>query len=253
MKYYKLIMLVMLVTGLLLTSCDESSDPVEPEDNMGKLAVFSTPAGAKIYLDGTDTYLLTPDTVEAEAGLYNLRLEAEDYQDTTFSISISADQVGVVNISLQEDRELTFYGEVTIYETLNSTVNQPSGIDLSTGVAQGIAESNNERNTIDVYYSSNEGRIVRSAHLVQQIDPLYRNTYFFVGSSSDLDDGVNSPMQDASWEDGMDDDENNYTFLYDDDGHYSKLRIIERGTANNGVQWLKVEWWFNEKIDNRNF
>lgn len=253
MKFNKLIMLCMLVTGLLLTSCDESSDPVEPEDSMGKLAVFSTPAGAKIYLDGTDTNLLTPDTVEAEAGLYNLRLEAEDYQDTTFSISISANQIGVVNVSLKEDRELTFYGEVTIYETLNSTVNQPSGIDLSTGVAQGIAESNNERDKIDVYYSSNEGRIVRSSHLVQQIDPLTRITYFYVGNSTNINDGINSPIRDASWEYGMDDEEDNYTFLHDNDGHYSKLRIVERGTANNGVQWLKVEWWFNEKNDNRNF
>lgn len=253
MKYNKLIVLFMLMIGLLLTSCDNSTDTVESVDNNGKLAVFSIPTGAKIYLDGKDTNLFTPDTVETEAGLYDLRLEADGYQDTTFSISITTDNVGVVSVTLKEDRELTFYAEVTIYETLNSTVNQPSGIDLSTGLAQGIAESNNERDKIDVYYSSNEGKIVRSAHLVQQIEPLDRVTYFYVGNSTNINDGVNSPVKDAAWTDGMDDEENNYTFLYDNDNHYSKLKIVDRGTASNGVQWLKVEWWYNEKTENRNF
>lgn len=114
MKYNKLIVLFMLMIGLLLTSCDNSTDTVESVDNNGKLAVFSIPTGAKIYLDGKDTNLFTPDTVETEAGLYDLRLEADGYQDTTFSISITTDNVGVVSVTLKEDRELTFYAEVTI-------------------------------------------------------------------------------------------------------------------------------------------
>jgi len=88
---------------------------------------------------------------------------------------------------------------------------------------------------------------------VQLIDPLSRNTYFYIGGSSNLNDGVNSPVQDASWEFGMDDDENNYAFLYDEDGHYSKLKIIERGVANNGVAWVKVEWFYNNRIGDTKF
>lgn len=250
---FRFLSLVFLLLGLIIFGCDSSDDPVAPEPEKGKLAVFSTPAGAEIFLDGSTTNKITPDTVEADAGLYVIRLELEGYRDTTFSITITANQTGVVNVTLTEDNDLSFYGNVIIYETANSAVDQPSGIDLSAGQALGISESNPDRQKIDIYYSSNEGKLVRSAHLVQLIDPLSRNTYFHIGSSSNLNDGVNSPLQDASWEFGMDDDENNYAFLYDEDGHYSKLRIIERGVANNGVAWVKVEWYYNNTTGDTKF
>ena len=45
----------------------------------------------------------------------------------------------------------------------------------------------------------------------------------------------------------------NYVFLYDHDGHYSKLKIVNSGGGVPGEPaWVEVQWYYNNTLlDNR--
>jgi|GEM_PF-440899 len=97
MKYLGKILLAL--TLLLAVVACEDENPVLPEED-GGVYVVSTPAGAQIFLNGENTGQLTPDTVDSKAGVQEITLSMANYEDTTFSISITAGQVGVVNVVL---------------------------------------------------------------------------------------------------------------------------------------------------------
>ena len=115
----KLILLLLIpFMGLLITSCDDD-DPITPTLDEGNLYITSNPAGAQIWIDGVNTSQTTPDTVlDIDEGVRNVTLKLQDYKDTTFSISITANQTSVVGpIVLVSDISTTLYGPVRIYET----------------------------------------------------------------------------------------------------------------------------------------
>ena len=47
--------------------------------------------------------------------------------------------------------------------------------------------------------------------------------------------------------------DSNYVFLYDHDGHYSKLKIVNSGGGVAGEPfWVQVQWYYNNTLlDNR--
>ncbi|HEY7751339.1 MAG TPA: PEGA domain-containing protein [Ignavibacteriaceae bacterium] len=253
----KLLFLALIfVTTLIIISCESSEDPVTP-DPPGSLGITSNPSGAQIWIDGVNTSQTTPDTVTGlEEGVYSVTLKLSEYEDTTFSISITSGETSVVGpITLVSDVNTTFYGgsPIRIYESFGTTASEPSGIDLSSGMAYGISGAN--ANLVDIYFYSDA---TGNTYLVQSADNhsgLNRRTDFFVGSSTDIYDGVDSPLRAiGTWTDGMDEAENNYTFLYDHDGHYSKLRIVNRGggTGFGDPAWIDVQWYYNnDYLDER--
>ena len=246
----KLILLLIIpFAGMLITSCNSTEDPVTPAAK-GNLFLTSNPAGAQIWLDGVNTSKVTPDTAkDLDAAVYSVTLKLTDYNDTTFSISVSSGQTSVVtNIALVSNMMKTLYGPVRIYETTGTTAQQPSGLDLSSGNAWGI--SSDSSGLVDVYYSSN-GFLVQSAHLSPS---LVRETDFLVGNSANLFDEEDSPLRNTgTWTDNINDTETNYVFLYDHDGHYSKLKIVNRGGGVPGEPaWVEVQWYYNDvQLDNR--
>ena len=248
----KLILLLIIpFAGILFTSCDSTEDTVTPTEP-GSLSITSNPAGAQIWIDGVNTNLTTPDTVtNLDEGLYNVTLKLTDYNDTTFSISVTAAQMSIVGpIVLTSNIITIFYGgqPIRIYETTGTDSTQPSGLDLSTGMAYGVSSS--QKGLVDIYYSSN-GFLVQSANLYPG---LIRETDFYVGTSSDIYDGIDSPLNNTgTWTNNISDTETNYVFLYDHDGHYSKLRITSRGGGVPGVPaYVDVQWYYNETtLDNR--
>lgn len=246
----KLILLLIIpFAGMLITSCDSTEDPVTPAAK-GNLFLTSNPAGAQIWLDGVNTSKVTPDTVkDLDAAVYSVTLKLTDYTDTTFSISVSSGQTSVItNIALVSNMMKTLYGPVRIYETTGTTAQQPSGLDLSSGNAWGI--SSDSSGLVDVYYSSN-GFLVQSAHLSPS---LVRETDFLVGNSANLFDEEDSPLRNTgTWTDNISDTETNYVFLYDHDGHYSKLKIVNMGGGVPGEPaWVEVQWYYNDvQLDNR--
>jgi len=248
----KLILLLIIpIAAILIISCDSTTDPVVTPDP-GSIYIKSNPAGAQIWLDGSNKNLTTPDTLEnVSEGVHTVTLKLADFKDTSFSISVSAGQMSVVtNIALTTNIITTFYGgsPIRLYETIGTPASQPSGLDLSTGNAWGV--SSDSSTIVDIYYSSN-GFLVQSANLYPG---LIRETDFRVGGSTDIYDGIDSPLNYSGvWTTNISDTETNYVFLYDHDGHYSKLKIVGRGGGQPGVPaWVEVQWWFNKTaLDNR--
>jgi hypothetical protein len=249
--------ITILFFGFIFISCDEETtgpgdpDPIEE----GNIFVQSTPAGAEIWLDDTNTNNVTPDTLTGiEPGTHEITLMLQDYRDTTIAVIVNANQTSSVSVTLTADFSLTKFGPVRIYETAGTTVDQPSGVDLSLGMAFGISGSDN--NLVDIYYSTTgtggEGFLVQSAHLSPDMS---RETLFRVGDGTDLDDGEDSPQQTSgTWTNSMSDRESNYVFLYDDDNHYSKIKIVDSGGGVPGEPaWVEVEWWYNSLPDDPRF
>lgn len=249
MKKISLLLIIPIIV-LIVSSCDSSNDPMTPVNTKGGLYLTSNPAGAQIWIDGVNTNLTTPDTVtNIEQGVRNVKLSLQDYFDTTFAISVTADQISIVtNIVLVSNISTTLYGPVRIYETVGTTANEPSGLDLSSGMAYGVSSPN--ANLVDIYYSSN-GFLVQSADLYPG---LIRVTKFSVGSGSNLFDGLDSPDKSVgTWTNNISDTTTNYVFLYDHDGHYSKLKIVNMGGGVPGVPaWVEVQWYYNDaQLDKR--
>jgi len=236
---------------LLFVSCDTTNEPSAPTA-LGGIYLTSNPAGAEIWLDGANTLKVTPDTVKnVEAGVHNVTLKLQEYQDTTFAVNVSEGQTSIVaNVVLVSNITLSFYGPVRIYETEGTTAQEPSGLDLSSGMAFGI--SSTEQDSVDIYYSSS-GFLIQSAHLSP--NNLIRETDFFLGVSEDLFDGVDSPLRnEVAWTNNISDRDTNYVFLYDHDGHYSKLKIVRSGGGilPGEPAWVEVLWYYNEiLLDNR--
>lgn len=251
----KLVLLFLIpLAGLIITSCDTTEDTVAPPEP-GSIFISSNPAGAQIWLDGDSTSFVTPDTVtNVSEGVHTVTLKLTEYKDTTFSISVTGGQMSIVGpITLVSDIVKSLHGPVRIYETAGTTADQPSGLDLSSGIAYGVSSSN--KGLVDIYYSTDgtggQGYLVQSADLYPT---LIRVTKFYVGSGSNLFDGADSPDKNTgTWTNHMTDRESNYVFLYDHDGHYSKIKIVNWGGGVPGEPaWVEVQWYYNEtQLDNR--
>jgi hypothetical protein len=248
MKKLLLIPIAMLL-GLLIVSCeDTTTGPDGTTPTTGNLAVVSTPVGAQIWVDGTNTGKVTPDTVKnLSAGTHALTLKLDGYKDTVqSSITITAGAVTTRNITLT--RAASTFGPVRLWETTGTTALQPSGLDLSTGIAYGI--SSVDKDKVDIFYSSG-GFVVRSAN---GTSGMTRVTSFFVGSATNLNDGVDSPAATALWLTQIGDREANYVFLYDNDLHYSKMKITSWGGGTPGnPAWVEVQLIYNEQVNAKVF
>lgn len=249
----KLILLMIAATAtILITSCDTDSDPVTPTPT-GSIFLSSIPAGAEIWLDGSNTTKITPDTIHnVSEGVHTITLSLEDYNDSTFDISVTGGELSIVtNVMLVSNISTSLYGPQRIYETFGTSAQQPSGLDLSSGNAWGI--SSDSSGVVDIYFYSDQAG---TQYLIQSADlaGLIRETEFKVGSSTNLFDEVDSPLRDNTWVTSIDEAENNYVFLYDHDGHYSKLKIVNRGggTGIGDPAWVDVQWYYNNTaLDNR--
>ena len=250
----KLIFLLIIpLAGMIIISCDTSEDPVT-SNSKGNIFVTSNPAGAQIWLDGVNTAQVTPDTIKnLDDGVYSVTLKLMDYNDATFSVSVTSGQTSnLTNIVLVSNISTTLFVPVKIYESFGTTSSQPSGLDLSSGEAWGV--SSDSSGLVDIYYfsdSSGTSFLIQSADLTPN---LIRETDFFVWSSDNLFDEEDSPDKNTgTWTNNIGDREANYVFLYDHDGHYSKLKIVSWGGGVPGEPaWVEFLWYYNNTVlDNR--
>jgi len=56
------------------------------------LTIESEPSGASIYIDGEDTYRLTPETFKIREGVHTIKLTKKDYEDYETTITVYADR-----------------------------------------------------------------------------------------------------------------------------------------------------------------
>ena len=255
----RLILFLIPLGILIIISCNKNSDnPTDSSqsDKKGSILVTSNPAGAEIFLDNTITNLTTPDTVKnVDAGDHSITLRLTEYRDTTIAVTVKAGEMSTVgSVVLVSNITEQLFGPVKIYETSGTTASEPSGLDLSSGSAWGI--SSDSSSAIDIYYSTTgtggQPYLIQSADLKSG---LIRVTKFYLGSGNNIFDGVDSPdKNDSGWTNHMNDSpDSNYVFLYDHDGHYSKLKIVNSGGGVPGEpKWIFVQWYYNKIVlDNR--
>lgn len=150
----------------------------------GSIFIVSSPQGAGIILDGTNTGKVTPDSVtNVSTGQHSMTLSLSGYQDTTVSVIVQGGLQTAKFIQLTSTLSTTMYGPVRLYETAGTTAAQPAGLDLSAGIAYVISGSDNDK--VDIYYStSGTGG---TPYLLQSADlypNLTRQTAFNVGGGS---------------------------------------------------------------------
>ena len=244
-----------LFLGLLISSCDNStSNPTAPT-TQGSIIVESTPTGAQIYLgNNSSSSGITNDTLKnIDFGSYTITLKLDGYRDTSASTSISSDvPTAKIHLNLTSTESITTFSNVKIYETAGTSADQPSGLDLSSGNAYGVSSA--DKGKVDIYYTSN-GYLVQSADL-NTTQGLTRETLFHIGDGTNLNDGVPSTNS-SFWNvvKSMKDTETNYVFLYDNDSHYSKLKITNRGGGSGpgDPAWVELTWIYNNIATDKRF
>ena len=240
---------------LIINSC--SDDPVSLSGPEGNLYITSIPSGAQIWIDGVNTTQTTNDTIfDIEEGVRNVTLKRDEFEDTTFSISITAEETSVVGpVVLTSDIQATLYGPIRIWESYGTPASLPSGIDLSSGKAWGI--NSDSSGIVDIYFYSDSAGV---SYLIKSADlaGLVRETDFLVGTGTNLFDGRDSPVRNTgieTWTNNIDVSEDKYVFLYDHDGHYSKFLIANRGggPGTGEPAYLDVQWYYNKKLQDNRF
>lgn len=235
--------------GVFFSSCESSTEP--PATTTGGIYVQSSPAGAQIWVDGTNQNKVTPDSVTGlSAADHSITLKLTGYNDTTFTVTVVANQTkSVPAVTLTSSLLTVTYGPVRLWETIGTTASQPSGLILSTGSATGISSGVPGKDSADIYYSSN-GFVIRTA----APDVNNRDTKFLVGNSTNLLDNVASPIVSGSWTDRVQDTETNYFFLNDANNHYSKMIVTNRGGGTPGnPAWVEVKWIYNKTVGDTRF
>lgn len=121
-------------------------------EDTGSIQVSSTPQGAKIYLDGTDTMKVTNSTLDSvEAGSHIVRISLDDYAFYEETVTVTAGETAIVNAQLIKDTiEVTaptandtwqLGGDVTITWTTSGS----SGVNIVSRLNRGI---NNVRQVV---------------------------------------------------------------------------------------------------------
>ncbi len=94
-----------IVAALLLLSSCKTNPPTEPNipaADKGKIFVTANVDGAKIYLNDINTGKITPDTIETAIGIYELRLEKDNYLSSVQMVEVLKDSIIQINFSLEE-------------------------------------------------------------------------------------------------------------------------------------------------------
>ncbi|MEE9432074.1 MAG: PEGA domain-containing protein [Melioribacteraceae bacterium] len=91
-----------ITTSVIAGSLVEESVELTFYEPRGSITIDSSPQGAKIFSNNTNTGLVTPNTIKkVTAGNYNIKLQLNDYNDTSFTVSVTEDlntNAGVINL-----------------------------------------------------------------------------------------------------------------------------------------------------------
>ncbi len=207
----------------------------------GVLQIKSEPEQSQIWINGNNSKSTTPNSFSLPDGAYKIMLRYDEYKDTTFSVKIVNAQDTIVKVNLKP----TFVSKYSgfLWEATNAQSNQPSGVQLSTGRFLITKRGTGQSKLVDIFFVKDRygSLVVRSA---SGYNGMARLTRFKVSKSNNINDGVNSPTEDPTWRDSYLATNNNYVFLYDSDGHYSKLQIIRR--LDNPSR-IEIKWIYNDR------
>lgn len=124
MKKKSILVLSLIITALILIAGCTSPTTT------GTIEVNSTPAGAKVYLDGVDTGMATPFTfTNKEAGTYVIKLDAFHYKIWEDTVIVIAN-------------ETTYLNPLLTYATQSTITLQPDATGIDTGVESALPTNN---------------------------------------------------------------------------------------------------------------
>ena len=207
----------------------------------GLLSINSDPSNAKIYINDENTLETTPNVFSKADGIYSITLKAEDHADTSFQVLVQDSKDVDVNVNLKGDF-LTYFSGRVLYDTTNSLASQPSGLSFSSGNMLNIDANSGQKVLADVIFVPNEFGSF-DLKTPSGTNGMFRDTRFIVSKSKNINDGVNSPIEDPTWRNNFPFSSDNYVFAYDADGHYSKLQIVKRSENPTRVE---IKWIYND-------
>ena len=207
----------------------------------GILFINSEPSSAKIYINEENTLETTPKTFSKPDGIYSITLKVEDHADTTFEVLVKDSKDVDINVNLKGEFLSYFKGRV-LYDTTNSLSNEPSGLSLSTGNVLNIDANSGQKSLADMIFVPNQFGSF-DIKTPNGTNGMFRDTRFFVSKSKNINDGVNSPIEDPTWRNSFPYSSENYVFAYDADGHYSKIQIVRRSENPTRVE---IKWIYND-------
>ena len=238
---------LLLILGFFFSACNsDTTNPVNTPPTTGSIYIQSTPGGAQIWVDGTNSTNVTPDSVIGlSAGNHLVTLKLATFFDDTATVPVNAGYQAQLSLILAADYR-TLYDNVQVWESQGTSASQPSGIILKSGTASSI--QNGQNAGVDIYYSTFGGLVLASMFSVNA-----RPTSFFIGASTDLFDRIPSPAYvPANWVTQISDQTTNYFYLYDNDQHFSKMIITDRSGTGVAPKWLKLRWYYNiNAVDQR--
>jgi len=128
---------------LAFLGCGDDNPNGPSPTTYGSIYVESIPAGANIYLDGSNTSQLTPATLtDIETGNHTVKLTLADYEDWTRSVYVEEDVTDTVTVTLYQFA-LNIYWPIAGFERLDSAwVPKDSLIQLKARDQNGNSVSN---------------------------------------------------------------------------------------------------------------
>lgn len=246
-KYLALLIVPVL---FFVASCtDSTTDPVV-EQTTGSVFLQSSPSNAIILLDGVDAQKETPDTLKnISSGDHQITLRYEGYYDSIFTVKVTANTV--INWSPVNLRPKTAaYGPIKIWETTGTTASQPSGLILSTGTTASSSSA-----AIDLLYYSNSASVTYDLRSSDLITTTARKTRFKASGVKDVNDGATAPTYDAAtWTNKIPDrDTTQYYFVYDNDTHYAKVKVVSFGDVSGQEAFVNVQVLYNKAAGEKRF
>jgi hypothetical protein len=245
-----LLLLPVLMLAFILASCEDTGTDPDPVGK-GSISLSSTPTGATILVNNQPSGKVTPAVItDLDPGSVNVTLQLSGYHDTTFSVTVTENFETPKHVELTQNApQLTTYTGVKIFERASNSF---SGVDLSAGSVMGSGDENT-----DFFYVGLVGsnRVISSQHLRTPVPSVTRTTRFNNTSSTNLNDGNDSPVYlntAAQWTfEKMDD--GNYAFVYDQDNHYSKIKITGSGQDGQFDRWITVDIIYNNTVNDVRF
>jgi hypothetical protein len=253
MKKLLMYFLSLLLMALMITACEDTGTDPDPDPvGKGSLSLTSSPTGAEIFINNVDQNKTTPSVItNLDPGSVNVTLKLSGYRDTTFSVTITSNFETPKHVDLsQNPPELQVFTGLKIYERASEFL---SGVDLSTGTVVGSGTSET-----DLFYVGLVGnaRVIRSQHLrTDPVPVVQRTTRFFNTSNTNVNDGEDSPnYQNTSAQWVFDKyDDGNYAYVYDQDNHYSKIKITGFGIDGDFDRWVRIDIIYNKTANDRRF
>jgi hypothetical protein len=240
---------VVFILLLLLTSgCEDNT--TNPDSSRGNLLITSLPRGANIYLNGNDSRKITPSVFRGlDTGTVSVTLQLPGYKDTTFLqqvLSVYQITADIILTPLFETPDTVHFRGIKLYQFAYDNL---GGLDLSTGQLK-YAESP----TADIYFDGSAGpRDLRSQHMKEEF--LTNTTLFFNTDASNLFDGADSEFYEEtnfSWIFHSNNNEG-YSFLYDKEKHYSKLKVVEVGDEGPFFKFVIIDYIYNKNPNDPRF